>query len=107
MLRRLAVLLAIATAQAMLTIALTVSLFSSSMARFDTGAAPEASAGLVAALLHVLSFPLLPLLSLLPKPMRFSGFPVEHLLFLANGLIWAIVLLWLYRRYRRWRSHGA
>lgn len=101
MLRSLGTLLAIATAQAVLTIALTVAAFSESMARFDTGAPASAWALLAGGLLNALSFPLLPLIASIPPSIRPSGFPAEHLLFLANGLIWAVAIRWLARRLRQ------
>ena len=104
MLRRVGFVLAIAAAHAILTVALTVSLFGSNMARFGTGAPPEPWAPIADAPLYVLSCPLLPLVSQLPQPLPFSGFPAEHVLFFANGLIWAIALVWLHRQYRCWKN---
>ena len=102
-LRRLLVLLALGLGQAALTVVLTVVVFGSGMSRFETGEPEPAGVQLASVLVGILAYPLLPLVARLPLSIRPSGFPGEHLVFLANGLVWAVGILAL-RRWWRGRS---
>ncbi len=106
-LRRLVLLCTIATAQAFLTIALTATVFAANMSRWDDESPPEAWVGIADGLLSALSLPLVPVVFRLPQSVRPSGFPGEHLVYLANGLIWAGVILWLHRLWRTRSGRGA
>ena len=110
MIRRLVTVLGIALLHAALTIALTVYVFGSNMSRWDTGADAPAAVNLANAVVSVLAMPAMPLMMLLPAGVYPSGFPWEHIVFLANGVIWAIAVLYLrglwLRRRPRWFSTG-
>ena len=105
-LREVAVLTCVHTA---VTGALLFVVFSGGMARFDTGAPTPPLERVADAALRVLSLPLLPAVARLPVAMQPQGFPGEHLVFLANGLIWAvcIVSLWTWNRKRRSAAESA
>ena len=96
--RHLLMLFALALGQAGLTVALTVFVFGSGMSRFGTGDPAPAGVQIASVLVGALAYPVLPLLVQLPLTMQPSGFPGEHLVFLANGLVWAAGILAL----RRW-----
>ena len=104
MVRRTLFVLALALAQATLTIGLTVYVFSSNMSRWDSGASEPTSVQVASALLAILAAPVLPLLNLLPKAIAPQGFPWEHLLFLVNGVVWAVAGLGLWRFWRPRKS---
>jgi len=96
--RFLLLLLALALGHTMLTISLTAIVFGSGMARFDTGAPAPTGVRLLNGLATVLAYPVLPLVTRLPLTMRPQGFPGEHLVFLANSVIWAIGIIAVRRR---------
>jgi hypothetical protein len=96
--RYLLMLFALALGQAVLTVALTVFVFGSGMSRFGSGDPAPAGVQIASALVGVLAYPVLPLITQLPLTIQPSGFPGEHLVFLANGLLWAAGILAL----RRW-----
>jgi len=102
--RYLLLVFALALGQAVLTVALTVFVFGSGMSRFGTGDPAPASVQIASVLVGVLAYPVLPLITQLPLTMRPSGFPGEHLVFLANGLVWAAGILALRRL---WLRHTA
>lgn len=97
MIRLVLAVLSLALFQATLTIALTVFVFGSNMSRWDIGAEAPASAGLANAVVSVLAMPTLPLMNLLPKGVYPSGFPWDHMVFFANGVLWAVAVLYLRR----------
>jgi hypothetical protein len=97
MIHRVVTVLGLALFQATLTIALTVFVFGSNMSRWDTGAQAPASANLANAVVSVLAMPALPLMNVLPKGVYPSGFPWDHMVFFANGVLWAIAVLYLRR----------
>jgi hypothetical protein len=99
--RHLLLLLALALGQAVLTVALTVFVFGSGMSRFDSGDPAPAGVQIASALVGALAYPVLPLITQLPLTMQPSGFPGEHLVFLANGLVWAAGILALRRLWLR------
>jgi hypothetical protein len=98
----------VAIAHALLTVALVVYVFGAGMARFDTGGEPSFVERVASTAAGVLGFPLVTAaVALFPGPRWPHGFPYDHLLFLANGLVWAlgIVALWdLARRPARTRA---
>jgi hypothetical protein len=95
---QLLLLVALAVGQAALTVGMTVVVFGSEMSRFDTGDRASAGVRIASALVEVLAFPVLPLVARFPLAMQPSGFPGEHLMFVANGLVWAAGIVGL----RRW-----
>ena len=98
MIRRVVTVIGLALFQAVLTIALTVFVFGSNMSRWDTGAeAPASATNLANAVVSVLAMPALPLVKLLPKGVYPSGFPWDHMVFFANGVLWAVAVLYLRR----------
>jgi hypothetical protein len=101
-------LFALAVGHAALTVVMTVFVFGSGMARFDTGDPAPLGVQIAGALVGVLAYPVLPVLALLPLAMQPLGFPGEHLVFLANGVIWAAAVLalrgWWLRRAVRARA---
>ena len=99
--RHLLLLFALALGHAVLTVALTVFVFGSGMSRFGTGDPAPASVQIASVLVGALAYPVLPLITRLPLTMRPSGFPGEHLVFLANGLVWAAGILALPRLWLR------
>jgi len=101
MIRHLLLLFALAFGQAVLTVVLTVLVFGSGMARFDTGDPAPSGVQIASVLVEVLAYPVLPLVTKLPLTMQPSGFPGEHLVFLANGLVWAAGVLTLRRLWLR------
>lgn len=102
--RHLGLLFAVALGQAGLTVVMTVIVFGSGMSRFDTGEPAPPGVQIASALVGVLAYLVLPILAQLPLTMQPSGFPGEHLVFLANGLVWAAGILALWRwRVRRSR----
>ncbi|MGH9892448.1 MAG: hypothetical protein ACREA0_10775 [bacterium] len=101
MIRRLLPLFALALGQAALTVGLTAFVFSSEMSRFGTGTPAPPSVHIASALVGALACPVLPLVAQLPLTLQPSGFPAEHLTFLANGLVWAAGILALRRLWLR------
>lgn len=101
MIRHLLRLFALASGQAVLTVAMTVVVFGSGMSRFGTGDPEPASVRIAGVLVGALAYPVLPLITQLPLTMQPSGFPGEHLVFLANGLVWAAGILALRRLWLR------
>jgi hypothetical protein len=101
MVRRVVSLLLLALAQTMLTIALTVFTFGSNMSRWDSGAPAPIGVEIAGAVCTVLASPLLQWVAMLPLDLRPSGFPGEHFLFLANGMIWALAIAGLRGWWRR------
>jgi hypothetical protein len=99
--RHLLRLFALASGQAVLTVAMTVVVFGSGMSRFGTGDPEPASVRIAGVLVGALAYPVLPLITQLPLTMQPSGFPGEHLVFLANGLVWAAGILALRRLWLR------
>jgi hypothetical protein len=99
--RHLLRLFALASGQAVLTVAMTVVVFGSGMSRFGTGDPEPASVRIAGVLVGALAYPVLPLITQLPLTMQPSGFPGEHLVFLANGLVWATGILALRRLWLR------
>ncbi len=102
MVRRIVLLLLLALGQALLTIALTVFTFGANMSRWDSGAPAPIGVEFAGAMCTILASPLLQVVAILPLALRPSGFPAEHLLFLANGMIWALAIVslrgWWQRR---------
>jgi len=96
--RLLLLLFALARGQAVPTTALRVFVFGAGRSRFGTGDGAHASVQIASVLVGALAYPVLPLITQLPLTMQPSGFPGEHLVFLANGLVWAAGILAL----RRW-----
>lgn len=101
MIRHLLLLFVLALGQAVLTVAMTVFVFDSGMSPFDTGDPAPAGVQIASRLVGALACPVLPLVAQLPLRMQPSGFPVEHLVFLANGLVWAAGILALRRLWLR------
>jgi hypothetical protein len=99
--RHLLRLFALASGQAVLTVAMTVVVFGSGMSRFGTGDPEPASVRIAGVLVGALAYPVLPLITQLPLTMQPSGFPGEHLVFLANCLVWAAGILALRRLWLR------
>jgi hypothetical protein len=99
--RHLLLLFALAVGQAVLTVVMTVFVFGSGMSRFGTGDPEPPGVRIAGALVGVLAYPVLPFLAQLPLTMQPSGFPGEHLVFLANGLVWAAGILALRRLWLR------
>lgn len=101
--RRLAILAGLACIHAALSIALLLVVFGGGMSRFDTNAPTPLLERLADKALVVLTFPLLPAVARLPVSVQPHGFPAEHLVFVANSLIWAACLLavWTRRSNRR------
>jgi hypothetical protein len=95
MIRRLVTVLLLALLHTTLTIALTVFVFASNMSRWDTGAEAPASVTFANTVVSVLATPALPLMNLLPTGVYPSGFPWDHMVFFANGVFWAIAVLYL------------
>jgi drug/metabolite transporter superfamily protein YnfA len=78
--------------------------FAATMGRFDTGAAPALGERVMELVSRVLLFPVVdPLARLLPRAITGRGFPSEHLIFVANSLLWAVALAALWRRVTRRR----
>jgi hypothetical protein len=98
--RRLLVLVLLTCLHTVVTVALLLVVFGGGMARFDAGTPAPLVERVAKVALRVLSFPVLPTVSRLPREMQPHGFPGEHLVFLANGLLWALglVALWTWRR---------
>lgn len=96
--RHLLLLFALALGQAAVTVVMTAFVFGSGMSRFDAGDPSPRGVQIASVLVEVLAYPVLPLLAHLPLAMQPSGFPGEHLVFVANGLVWAGGILAL----RRW-----
>lgn len=94
-------LFALALGQAVLTVAMTVLVFGSGMSRFGTGDPAPVGVQIASVLVGALAYPVLPLITQLPLTMQPSGFPGEHLVFLANGLVWAAGILALRRLWLR------
>jgi hypothetical protein len=84
---RLLPLVALALGQAVLTVGMTVFVFGSEMSRFDAGDPAPVGVHMASALVGALAYPVLPLVAKLPLTMQPSGFPGEHLVFVANGLV--------------------
>jgi len=101
MIRHLLLLFALAVGQAVLTVIVTVFVFGAGMSRFDTGDPAPPGVQVASALAGALAYPLVPLVVQLPLTMQPSGFPGEHLVFLANGLVWAAGILALRRLWFR------
>jgi hypothetical protein len=101
LIRHLLLLFALAVGHVVLTVVMTVFVFGSGMSRFGTGDPAPLGVRIAGALVEVLAYPVLPLVARLPLTMQPSGFPGEHLLFLANGLIWAAGILALGRWWLR------
>jgi hypothetical protein len=99
--RYLLLLFALALGQAVLTVVMTVFVFGSGMSRFATGDPAPLGVQIASALVGVLAYPVLPFVTQRPLTMRPSGFPGEHLVFLANGLVWAAGILALRRLWLR------
>ena len=67
--------------------------FAVGMARFDSGRVPGAGERVLGVVSDVLSFPLVqPVAAWISPAWRPSGPPWEHLTFLANSLLWALVI---------------
>jgi hypothetical protein len=102
---RLLPLFALALGHAVLTVGMTVIVFGSEMARFDTGDPVPPGVHVASALVGALAYPVLPLVAQLPLTLQPAGFPGEHLVFVANGLVWAAGIFalrrWWLRRKRR------
>lgn len=92
--------------QAVVTVALTLVTFGSSMSSFEAGEPPSAGAATAGFLLDVLSWPLLPVVAALPPGPLPNGFPWEYLLFLANGLCWGLGALGMLAAWRSIRSRS-
>ena len=107
--RRLAILVGLACIHAMLSIYLLLVVFGGGMSRFDTNADTPLIERLADWALGVLTFPLLPVVARLPLSAQPHGFPGEHLVFVANSLIWAACLLavWTWRKNRRAARAGS
>jgi hypothetical protein len=101
-LRRLPVIVVLTILHLALSGALMLLSMSATMGRFDTGAEPTPGARVVELLSRILLFPVVdPLARLLPRGIRGGGFPWEHLIFVANSLLWGVVLAALWERVRR------
>jgi hypothetical protein len=99
---RLLLVAGIAVAHTLLTIALVVYAFAAGMARFNTGGEPSLAERVAGGAAGVLGFPLVTAaFALFPGPKWPQGFPYDHLLFLANGLVWALGIVALWARWRR------
>ncbi len=101
MVRRIAWLLSLALAQAVLTIGLTVFAFGSNMSRWDSGAPAPVGVTIIGAMGTVLTSPVLQMVAMLPLALRPSEFSGEHLLFLSNGMIWVLAMFGLRGWWRR------
>jgi hypothetical protein len=89
------------------TLALTVVAFGRGMAELDSGLPPTATGQVLDVLTKVFLFPIVNgLVTLLPRSITGAGFPVEHLLFLLNSLIWALAVLWVATSLRRRRTRN-
>jgi hypothetical protein len=112
MILRLLLLFALAFGHAVLTVGMTVIVFGSEMSRFDTGDPAPPGVHIASALVGVLAYPVIPLVAQLPLTIQPSGFPGEHLVFVANGLVWAAGILalrrwWLRRKHRAAEGDGS
>jgi len=101
--RRLGFVLLLMFAHWALSIALLLVVFGGGMARFDTNAPTPVLEHVAHMALGVLSLPLLPAIARFPVAMQPHGFPGEHIVFLANGLIWAVCLVTLWSWYQNRR----
>ena len=90
--RRALTVLFVALLQAAVTVILAIIVFGSNMSRWDTGAESPPVIRAAGLAVTVLGAPLLTVVALLPNSLQPSGFPAEHLLFFANGLVWALCL---------------
>lgn len=78
--------------------------FGSTMRGFDSGDISESTAAdrMFELLQHILFFPLVaPLGDVWPTALRTGAFPRQHVPFIANSLLWALVLVTLFRLWRR------
>ena len=91
----------LALGQTVLTVAMTVFVFGSGMSRFGSGDPASRGVEIASVFATVLAYPVLPLFTQLPLTMRPSGFPGDHLVFLANGVVWAAGILALRRLWLR------
>jgi hypothetical protein len=104
--RKALLIIGIAGGHWVLSMMLLLSAMGSTMGRMDGGGLPDLRERAVGSMLDVLLFPLVqPLGTAL---MRFvpRGFPLEHAMFVANSLLWAMVLVTLARRQSARRVPG-
>jgi len=88
-----------------LSIAMMATSFGSTMARFDTGAAPTVGERVLSWAVSILLFPLVWRGRVwFALPAEYRGAPWEHLLFVANSLLWGAVIYALWRLSRRRNS---
>jgi hypothetical protein len=102
--RKALLIIVIATAHFVLSIGLVLSAMGATMGRFDGGGPPDFRERVVSSVVHVLLFPLVQpvgryLFRIVP-----DGPPWEHMVFAANSLLWAMVLVALASRLSRRRS---
>ncbi len=77
--------------------------FSVGMTYFDSLEEPSIASRILDRLSEFLMLPLVkPLISIWPKGWR--GFPLEHLPFILNSLVWGLVISWVIGRLKRRRS---
>ncbi len=94
----------VAIAHYMASVAVLLRNFGSTMRDFDTGGPPHVTPADRAfeLLQHALFFPLVaPLGDLWPTAIRTGAFPLQHVPFIANSMLWAftmVALVWLRRR---------
>jgi hypothetical protein len=94
--------LLVAVGHFVLSIAALATSFASGMARFDTGAAPDAGERVLGAAVTILLFPLgRPVSAWFPLPAAYRGAPWEHFVFAANSLLWGAAIYALWRTVRR------